>query len=264
MISRPMALYVCGMGVLGLLAQDTAWAGRASRSPDYTALAMADQIASDRLRALEQGQSMPVVPTVLAALPDNLDDLPFTAAGKMSSSMVMKPSAVQAAPVVVPTLVQDKPRESAEARFDLSISNAPAKQVFMQLGTGTPYSVLVAPEVSGVVSLQLKNTTVIEALEALRDLYGYDFRVTGKRVMIYPNMCRPACSKSTTCLAVAKGCLTCVSAVTRCLRLAALVATRRANPTRAVRGKRAATTRPRFAPPLTRTSGKKSRIHSHP
>lgn len=188
MISRPMALYVCGMGVLGLLAQDTAWAGRASRAPDYAALAMADQIASDRLRALEQGQPMPVVPAVLAALPDNLDDLPFTAAGKMSSSMVMKPSVVPAAPVVVPTLVQDKPRESTEARFDLSISNAPAKQVFMQLGTGTPYSVLVAPEVSGVVSLQLKNTTVIEALEALRDLYGYDFRVTGKRVMIYPNI----------------------------------------------------------------------------
>lgn len=193
MISKPMALYVCGMGVLGLLAQDIAWAGRGNRAPDYAALAMADQIASDRLRALAQGQPMPAVLPELPALPDELEDLPSTAAGKMSSSMVMKPSVAPALveqekpvrrQVVVP---QEMPRSTGEARFDLSISNAPAKQVFMQLGTGTPYNVLVAPEVSGLVSLQLKNTTVVEALEALRDLYGYDFRITGKRVMIYPN-----------------------------------------------------------------------------
>lgn len=192
MISKPMALYVCGMGVLGLLAQDMAWAGRAYRAPDYAALAMADQIASDRLRALEQGQPMPVVAPVLAALPDNLDDLPSTAAGKMSSSMVMKPSVVppvveQEKPARRQAVVPERPRETGDARFDLSISNAPAKQVYMQLGTGTPYNVLVAPEVTGLVSLQLKNTTVVEALEALRDLYGYDFRISGKRVMIYPN-----------------------------------------------------------------------------
>ena len=72
-------------------------------------------------------------------------------------------------------------------RFDLSVNNAPAAQVFMQIGTGTPYSMLVTPEVAGNVSVTLKNVTVLEALESLRDLYGYDFKVNGTRVLVLPN-----------------------------------------------------------------------------
>jgi MSHA biogenesis protein MshL len=72
-------------------------------------------------------------------------------------------------------------------RFDLSVNNAPAAQVFMQIGTGTPYNMLVSPEVSGNVSVTLKNVTVMEALESLRDLYGYDFKVNGNRVLVLPN-----------------------------------------------------------------------------
>ncbi len=72
-------------------------------------------------------------------------------------------------------------------RFDLSVNNAPASQVFMQIGTGTPYNMLVTPEVSGNVSITLKNVTVLEALESLRDLYGYDFKVNGNRVLVMPN-----------------------------------------------------------------------------
>jgi MSHA biogenesis protein MshL len=72
-------------------------------------------------------------------------------------------------------------------RFDLTVNNAPAAQVFNQLGAGTPYNVLVTPDVSGTISISLKNTTVTEALEALRELYGYDFKVTGNRVFVYPN-----------------------------------------------------------------------------
>ncbi|HEV8690033.1 MAG TPA: secretin N-terminal domain-containing protein, partial [Ideonella sp.] len=72
-------------------------------------------------------------------------------------------------------------------RFDLSVNNAPAAQVFMQIGNGTPYSMLVTPEVAGNVTVTLKNVTVLEALESLRDLYGYDFKVTGTRVLVLPN-----------------------------------------------------------------------------
>lgn len=74
-----------------------------------------------------------------------------------------------------------------EPRFDLSVSNAPAAQVFSQLGAGTGYNLLISPEVSGQVSITLRDTTVLEALESLRELYGYDFRVTGKRIFVQPN-----------------------------------------------------------------------------
>ena len=73
------------------------------------------------------------------------------------------------------------------ARFDLAVNNAPAAQVFMQIGSGTPYNVLVAPDVTGTISITLKDTTVLEALESLRELYGYDYRVVGNRIFVQPN-----------------------------------------------------------------------------
>lgn len=74
-----------------------------------------------------------------------------------------------------------------EPRFDLSVNNAPAAQVFMQMAAGTPYNMLVSPEVAGNVSITLKNTTVPEALEAMRELFGYDFRIAGNRIFVQPN-----------------------------------------------------------------------------
>ena len=75
---------------------------------------------------------------------------------------------------------------AAETRFDLSVSNAPASQVFMAIVSGTRYSMLVNPEVSGSISVNLKDVTVMEALDTIRELYGYDYRVQGTRIFIQP------------------------------------------------------------------------------
>ena len=74
-----------------------------------------------------------------------------------------------------------------ESRFDLSVVNAPAGQVFMALVTGTPYSMLLAPDLAGNVTLNLKNVNVLEALDTIRELYGYEYRLQGSRVFIEPN-----------------------------------------------------------------------------
>ena len=76
---------------------------------------------------------------------------------------------------------------TAEPRFDLSVNNAPAAQVFLQLASGTPYNMLVAPEVGGSLSVTLKNTSVPEAMDTLRELFGYEYRITGNRIFVYPN-----------------------------------------------------------------------------
>jgi MSHA biogenesis protein MshL len=76
---------------------------------------------------------------------------------------------------------------NAAGRFDLSVNNAPAAQVYMQLGADSNFNMLVAPEVSGNISITLKNTSLMEALESLRELYGYDFRVTGNRIFVQTN-----------------------------------------------------------------------------
>lgn len=90
---------------------------------------------------------------------------------------------------MLPPLQLDLPEsaKSVEPRFDLAVSNAPAAQVFMALVSGTRYSMLVAPEVSGTVTVNLKSVTVREALETLRELYGYEFKIQGTRIYIQPN-----------------------------------------------------------------------------
>jgi MSHA biogenesis protein MshL len=73
-----------------------------------------------------------------------------------------------------------------ESRFDLAVTNAPAAQVFMSLAAGTRYSMLVHPGVSGAISVNLKDVTVEEAVSAIRDLYGYDYKIEGTRIFVQP------------------------------------------------------------------------------
>ena len=75
----------------------------------------------------------------------------------------------------------------AEPRFDLSVVNAQATQVFMALVSGTRYSMLLPPDVSGSITVNLKDVTVMEALDTIRELYGYEYRLQGKRIFIEPN-----------------------------------------------------------------------------
>ncbi|MDK9703713.1 MAG: secretin N-terminal domain-containing protein [Sulfuritalea sp.] len=88
-------------------------------------------------------------------------------------------------PPLAPLTVVDV--AAAEPRFDLSVVNAPATQVFMALVSGTRYSMLLPPDVSGSLTVNLKDVTVMEALDTIRDLYGYEYRVQGKRIFIEPN-----------------------------------------------------------------------------
>jgi len=76
--------------------------------------------------------------------------------------------------------------KSLEQRFDLSVSDAPAAQVFMSIVSGTPYSMLVHPGVKGSITVNLKDVTVTEALESISQLYGYDYRIEGTRILVLP------------------------------------------------------------------------------
>ncbi|CAK0770205.1 MSHA biogenesis protein MshL [Gammaproteobacteria bacterium] len=77
-------------------------------------------------------------------------------------------------------------RPESVQRFNLTVNNAPASELFVGLAAGTPYSILLHPEVAGTLSVSLKNVTLFETLDALRDLYGYDYRVTGNRIFVLP------------------------------------------------------------------------------
>jgi len=88
--------------------------------------------------------------------------------------------------IEMPQLGAGSGAQALDARFDLVVNNAPATQVFMGIVSGTRYSMLVHPEVTGAISVNLKDVNVIEALGAIRELYGYDYKIEGTRISVQP------------------------------------------------------------------------------
>lgn len=94
------------------------------------------------------------------------------------------PAEVQAA--LLPPLRLDLPK-SAGPRFDVAVSEMPAREFFLSLMQGAGQNLVVHPQVDGLVTFSLRNVTLEEALSAVRDSYGYDFRRTSYGYQILPN-----------------------------------------------------------------------------
>lgn len=89
---------------------------------------------------------------------------------------------------LLPPLVHELPRPTAvpEQRFDLNVSNATVAQVFQAIASGSRYSILIPPGLTGIATIDLKDVTLREALDAMRELYGYEYRIEGTRIYIQP------------------------------------------------------------------------------
>ena len=108
--------------------------------------------------------------------------------GDAAASKANRPAGDVIGQAMVPPLQLDQPvAAKPEPRFNLAVNNAPVTQVLNALVSGTPYSMLFPQELAGTVSLNLKNTTVREALDTLREVYGYEYRMQGTRIYVQPN-----------------------------------------------------------------------------
>ena len=99
----------------------------------------------------------------------------------------------------------------AEPRFGLNVTDAPIGQVLRAIVTDTRYSILLSPRVTTpmppvaggpgdasaqaaasagrreeLLTMHLKDITVFDALDAVREAYGYEYSVVGTRIYVEP------------------------------------------------------------------------------
>jgi MSHA biogenesis protein MshL len=98
---------------------------------------------------------------------------------------VAPPPEVQRAllPDASSTLGRIRPRVPT---YDVSVNKVPARQFFMSLVEGTPDNMVVHPEVSGTLTLDLKNITTEHVMATVRDVYGYEYRHSQGVYQVFP------------------------------------------------------------------------------
>jgi MSHA biogenesis protein MshL len=63
-----------------------------------------------------------------------------------------------------------------ESRFDVSVKDVPAEQFFFGLIDDSPYNIVLTPGVKGDISLTLRNVTLQQVMDIVRDVYGYEYK----------------------------------------------------------------------------------------
>ncbi|MEA2079098.1 MAG: pilus (MSHA type) biogenesis protein MshL [Pseudomonadota bacterium] len=123
----------------------------------------------------------PTMPSIQESLQD--------AEAQQQFKAVQPPPEVQRAllPPASSTLGVMKPEVPT---FDVSVNEAPARQFFMSLVDGTADNMVVHPDVSGTLTLDLKNVSTEDVMATLRDVYGYEYRYSHGVYQVYPSRMR--------------------------------------------------------------------------
>jgi MSHA biogenesis protein MshL len=74
----------------------------------------------------------------------------------------------------------------SEKRLEIAATSVAAKDFFTAIVEGSAYSIAIHPEVSGSITLNLTDVTLTEAIEVIEDIYGFDIRVNGNVIQVYP------------------------------------------------------------------------------
>lgn len=90
------------------------------------------------------------------------------------------------APALPPKLSAALAAPAKETRFSVNFVAVPPETVFMTILRDTALSVAVDPSLKTPLALSLKDVSVREALEILRELHGFDYQLVGRQLVVRP------------------------------------------------------------------------------
>ena len=128
-------------------------------------------------------QSVPSQPNEVKNALDKMIDA--SSKHKSPKPLTHIPAAVQQE-LIQQSMGQAREGLLAEKRLEIAANKIDAQDFFAAIVEDSPYSVAVHPDVSGQITLNLKDVTIDEVLDVLQDLYGYDIRRQGKVIQVYP------------------------------------------------------------------------------
>ncbi len=125
----------------------------------------------------------PISPENMASIIQALEE---STAAKNDIPVLVPPPEVAAA--LLPQISDDQleTEPEIEPRFDISVKSAEASKFFMTLVKGTEMNMVVHPDVSGLISLSMRDVTTEEVLGTVRDMYGYRYRREGNTFQVFP------------------------------------------------------------------------------
>jgi MSHA type pilus biogenesis protein MshL len=84
-------------------------------------------------------------------------------------------------------LMVDKmePKKEAERLFSFTLRDEEIGQLLLALSRQIPYNIVVDPDISGTVTVDLKDVTLEEALDTFTSLLGLEYKVKGKVIRVF-------------------------------------------------------------------------------